>query len=172
MKVVAAFLIPFLLALLVCGVPMFFLEMSVCQFSNLGPGKVWVVCPLFKGIGYGMVILTSLVSLYYNVIIAWALYYLAMSFRSPLPWASCGHSWNTPSCVPVGPHNQTGGPGHPLHNQTGGPGHPLDNLTSVVSFYDAANMTSVNVTESVTKAESSVVQFWTCVFILGGHILL
>ena len=45
----AAFLIPYLLAMAVCGVPLFFLELSVCQFSNLGPGRVWVICPLFRG---------------------------------------------------------------------------------------------------------------------------
>ncbi|XP_076451670.1 sodium- and chloride-dependent glycine transporter 2-like isoform X2 [Babylonia areolata] len=147
----AAFLIPYLLAMAVCGVPMFFLEMSVCQFSNLGPGRVWIVCPLFRGIGYGMVILTSVVSLYYNVIISWALYYLAMSFSSTLPWASCQNWWNTQPCIPVGAVDQTA---------------DRDNLTLAFSspppsVSDVANMTSVNITESVMKAESSVVQFWS-----------
>lgn len=149
----AAFLIPYLLAMAICGVPLFFLEMAICQFSNLGPGKVWVVCPLFRGIGYGMVILTSVVSLYYTVIIAWALYYLAMSFFDPLPWASCSNSWNTESCVPVGLRP----------NQT--QDQDLDgNLTwdfSVDSTYNYENMSSLNVTESELKAESSVVQFWS-----------
>jgi len=31
------------------GLPMFFLEMAVGQFSSLGPISVWKVLPLFKG---------------------------------------------------------------------------------------------------------------------------
>lgn len=54
---------------------------------------------LFEGIGYGMVILTGLVSTYYNVILAWALYYLGMSFYPQLPWTSCNNDWNTVHCM-------------------------------------------------------------------------
>jgi len=51
------------------------------------------------GIGYGMLGITVVVSIYYNVIIAWALYYLANTFQSELPWVTCTNSWNTESCV-------------------------------------------------------------------------
>lgn len=56
------------------------------------------------GIGVGMLVVSSLVSLYYNVIIAWTFYYLSMSFQSPLPW-SCDAPHNRPLCqaqVPAG----------------------------------------------------------------------
>lgn len=39
---------------------------------------------------------------FYNTIIAWAVYYLVMSFNgfiSELPWKHCGHAWNTKCCV-------------------------------------------------------------------------
>uniref|UniRef100_A0AAY4EC19 Uncharacterized protein n=1 Tax=Denticeps clupeoides TaxID=299321 RepID=A0AAY4EC19_9TELE len=34
----------------------------------------------------------------YVIILAWALLYLCFSFYAKLPWASCGHTWNTESC--------------------------------------------------------------------------
>lgn len=37
---------------------------------------------------------------YYVALIALCLYYLAMSFQDPLPWAQCEESWV--DCVPSG----------------------------------------------------------------------
>ncbi len=56
---------------------------------------------VFSGIGVGYMILNGLVCIYYNVIIAIALYYLFASFTAELPWGSCGHSWNTEHCSEV-----------------------------------------------------------------------
>lgn len=44
-----AFLLPYFIFMFLCAMPMMFLEMTVSQYSNLGPGRVWVCCPLFKG---------------------------------------------------------------------------------------------------------------------------
>ena len=38
------------------------------------------------------------VAFYYNVIIAWSLYYLIASFTKRLPWTYCGNHYNTPYC--------------------------------------------------------------------------
>ena len=37
--------------------------------------------------GYAAVVTSMLVGIYYNVIIAWALYYFVMSMTSVLPWS-------------------------------------------------------------------------------------
>ena len=40
--------------------------------------------------------------MFYNTIIAWAVYYLAMSFTGvtrDLPWKNCNQSWNTDCCL-------------------------------------------------------------------------
>ena len=54
----------------------------------------------FAGVGYAMVLVSGLVCIYYNVILAWAFYYIVMSFTTgTLPWATCDNWWNTPGCV-------------------------------------------------------------------------
>ena len=39
-----------------------------------------------------------LVSIYYNVIIAWVLFYMFASFRSDVPWRTCDPEWATKYC--------------------------------------------------------------------------
>ena len=40
-----------------------------------------------------MIVVSGLVGIYYNMIIAWAMYYLFASFTTDLPWESCDPSW-------------------------------------------------------------------------------
>nr|XP_013804487.1 PREDICTED: sodium- and chloride-dependent glycine transporter 2-like [Apteryx mantelli mantelli] len=84
------FLIPYFIMLLLAGLPLFLLELSLGQYGAAGPIAVWKCCPLLKGIGVGMLLVSSLVSLYYAVILAWTFYYLGTSFQSPLPWSCDG----------------------------------------------------------------------------------
>uniref|UniRef100_A0A3P8WQQ7 Solute carrier family 6 member 7 n=1 Tax=Cynoglossus semilaevis TaxID=244447 RepID=A0A3P8WQQ7_CYNSE len=79
------------------GVPLFLMELSLGQYGAAGPIMVWKCCPLLKGIGIGMLCVSTLVCLYYNVIIAWTFYYLGSSFQSPLPW-SCDAVANAGLC--------------------------------------------------------------------------
>ena len=44
-----AFLIPYFLAVALGGVPMFFQEVALGQFMNIGGIGVWNICPLFQG---------------------------------------------------------------------------------------------------------------------------
>lgn len=46
-----------------------------------------------------MVIVSGIVCIYYNVIVAWTIYYLFVSFQAVLPWSGCGNAWNTEYCV-------------------------------------------------------------------------
>ncbi|KAM7338365.1 hypothetical protein ACRRTK_001849 [Alexandromys fortis] len=92
-----AFLIPYAIMLALAGLPLFFLECSLGQFASLGPVSVWRILPLFQGVGITMVLISIFVTIYYNVIIAYSLYYLFASFQSVLPWANCS-SWADDNC--------------------------------------------------------------------------
>ncbi|POI22753.1 hypothetical protein CIB84_013499, partial [Bambusicola thoracicus] len=94
-----AFLVPYFIMLAICGIPIFFMELSLGQFSSLGPLAVWKISPLFKGIGMGTILIVSLVAIYYNMIIAYVLFYLFASLTSDLPWQHCGNWWNTELCL-------------------------------------------------------------------------
>ncbi|XP_023683509.2 sodium-dependent proline transporter isoform X1 [Paramormyrops kingsleyae] len=102
------FLIPYFIMLLFTGVPLFLMELSLGQYGAAGPITVWKCCPLLKGIGIGMLCVSTLVCLYYNVIIAWTFFYLGNSFQSPLPW-SCEAASNAALCGNVTTANSTGG---------------------------------------------------------------
>lgn len=47
-----------------------------------------------SGIGYAQ-LMVKLASFTYIMVQVWALFYLVFSFRSELPWATCGNTWNT-----------------------------------------------------------------------------
>ncbi|XP_071947995.1 sodium- and chloride-dependent glycine transporter 2-like [Antedon mediterranea] len=96
-----AFLIPYLIMLAFTGLPIFFLEVSIGQYSSQGPITCWRSVPLLRGIGYGMVMVSIYVGVYYNVIIMYAIYYIFASFTKVLPWAGCRHEWNTDYCNEV-----------------------------------------------------------------------
>ncbi|OXA55703.1 Sodium-dependent nutrient amino acid transporter 1 [Folsomia candida] len=88
-----AFLIPYLIVLIVIGRPIYYLEMCMGQFSRYGQVKVWNMAPLFKGIGYGSMIGTICVVSYYCSIMAATVFYFCASFQKNLPWDYCQKSW-------------------------------------------------------------------------------
>ena len=84
----ACFLIPYLLTLCFLGIPIFCLELACGQRFRKDSLSVWPsIHPALGGIGVSSVLTTFYVSIYYNVILAWALVYFGASFTSPLPWA-------------------------------------------------------------------------------------
>lgn len=97
-----AFLIPYFLMLIFLGLPIFYLELAIGQFHRCGTILIWKkICPMFTGVGFASCLVALYVGMYYNTIIAWALYYVIASCRSQVPWASCNNSWNTPNCISV-----------------------------------------------------------------------
>ncbi|KAF6216903.1 hypothetical protein GE061_001253 [Apolygus lucorum] len=44
-----AFLVPYVICLLAGGIPIFFLEIGLGQFTSEGGITAWNLCPLFKG---------------------------------------------------------------------------------------------------------------------------
>ncbi|XP_048746664.2 sodium-dependent dopamine transporter-like isoform X1 [Ostrea edulis] len=94
-----AFLIPYLLMLGAAGIPLFYMELALGQYNKTGAITCWGrLCPLFKGIGWAVVLIAFYTDFFYNVVIAWSIHFLFSSFTSELPWAKCGHEWNTEYC--------------------------------------------------------------------------
>lgn len=59
------------------------------------------LAPLFKGLGFANFLASCFVGLYYNMIIAWTIYYLFASFTSELPWDNCQNEFNTEFCFNI-----------------------------------------------------------------------
>uniref|UniRef100_A0A7N6BMK8 Transporter n=1 Tax=Anabas testudineus TaxID=64144 RepID=A0A7N6BMK8_ANATE len=93
------FLIPYLLIVFIAGIPVFFLEIALGQFMKQGGVSAWNIAPLFKGLGLASMVIVFFCNTYYIMILVWGLYFLFHSFTNQLPWATCGHPWNTPNCT-------------------------------------------------------------------------
>ncbi|XP_062265973.1 sodium-dependent neutral amino acid transporter B(0)AT1-like [Platichthys flesus] len=96
-----AFLIPFLILLVLEGMPLLLLEFAIGQRLRKGSVGVWrSINPYLNGIGIASMLVSFLVGLYYNTLIAWILWYLFNSFQSPLPWTQCPLNDNRTGFVP------------------------------------------------------------------------
>lgn len=85
-----AFMLLYVMLLLIIGVPLFFMELAAGQSIRQGSIGVWKhISPRLAGIGYSSCMVCFFVALYYNVIIAWSLFYMGNSFQYPLPWEQC-----------------------------------------------------------------------------------
>ncbi|XP_018604595.2 sodium- and chloride-dependent GABA transporter 1 [Scleropages formosus] len=105
-----AFLIPYVIMLFLCGIPLLLMEFAIGQYTRLGPVLTLAkICPLLKGVGLATVVISFILCTYYNVLMTWALYYLFNSFGTPLPWQSCNNTWNLVS------NCSTGFPGNATH---------------------------------------------------------
>ncbi|XP_052328674.1 sodium- and chloride-dependent betaine transporter-like [Oncorhynchus keta] len=92
-----AFLIPYLTMMCLCAIPLVFMEFTVGQYTKRGPVEAFIdICPLMKGVGVAMVMLSFIVASYNNTVLTWVLYYLFHSFTAPLPWQLCNATWNIP----------------------------------------------------------------------------
>ena len=122
-----AFMIPFLILLVLEGIPLLHLEFAIGQRLRKGSLGVWsTIHPCLTGVGkqrsrqswtHGIITrpeasdavfstgiasmcVSLMISLYYNTIIAWVMWYFYNSFQNPLPWSQCPiNSNNTGSRV-------------------------------------------------------------------------
>ena len=95
---------------------------------------------LLLGIGYASIAVLLWISIYYNVILAWVLFYLFHSFQSKLPWSHCNNEWNTPNCV----DNAEEGDNYGTLNNT---------FANVTTFF---NLTAANVAKRVSASQ----EYW------------
>ncbi|XP_032596745.1 sodium-dependent nutrient amino acid transporter 1 [Drosophila grimshawi] len=93
-----AFLIPYLVVLVLVGRPIYYLEVTIGQFSSRGCIGAFDLAPIMKGVAYGQVYSTALATTYYACIMALTIRYLVASFSEVLPWTYCLVEWGS-SCV-------------------------------------------------------------------------
>ncbi|XP_033214229.1 sodium-dependent nutrient amino acid transporter 1-like [Belonocnema kinseyi] len=96
-----AFLIPYVILLVLVGKPFYYLEMIIGQFSGKSSIKVWSISSGFSGVGWAQLCSTVALATYYSSLMALTLFYLIVSFSSELPWAKCKHEWGD-HCVDSG----------------------------------------------------------------------
>ncbi|KAM6974782.1 sodium-dependent neutral amino acid transporter B(0)AT1 isoform 3-T3 [Tautogolabrus adspersus] len=85
-----AFIIPFIILLVLEGVPLLHLEFAIGQRLRKGSVGAWAaIHPYLTGVGIASMIVSFLVGMYYNTIIAWVMWYFFNSFQDPLPWSRC-----------------------------------------------------------------------------------
>ncbi|CAM1296751.1 SLC6A7 (predicted) [Pycnogonum litorale] len=101
----AVFLIPYIVMLVLVGIPVYFLELSLGQFSGRGPIEAWnQSIPILKGLGYATVINVAITGMYYMILVAWTIFYIAATFTSILPWSRCElglDEWSDEDCYSV-----------------------------------------------------------------------
>ncbi|KAK4874050.1 hypothetical protein RN001_013410 [Aquatica leii] len=89
-----AFLVPYLIILVLVGRPIYFLEMCLGQFTSKGTIKTFkFLTPALMGVAFGQVFGGFLVTSYYCSLLALSLFYLFHSFTLNLPWAECAPEW-------------------------------------------------------------------------------
>ncbi|KAF2356460.1 Sodium:neurotransmitter symporter [Trinorchestia longiramus] len=143
----AIFLIPYVIMLLLAGLPLFFLELTLGQYTSLGPNKLFLnLSPIFMGVGWGMLVISALVAIYYNVILAWSLFYTFASFTSELPWGHCNNSFNSLNCFTSIESKSCRNESSFYYNHT---------CISAYDYCQLSNMTNVNDTHCVNPTNAS-----------------
>ncbi|XP_071491700.1 sodium- and chloride-dependent GABA transporter 1-like [Diadema antillarum] len=102
-----AFLIPYFIFLFIAGIPLLIMEYSLGQFPSLGCVRCYNISPIFRGLGMSMILVNFTTSIYYAVIVAWALYYMGASCLKTLPWSTCDNPWNSADCFDSSLVNRT-----------------------------------------------------------------
>ncbi|XP_074543409.1 sodium-dependent neutral amino acid transporter B(0)AT1-like [Halichoeres trimaculatus] len=95
-----AFIIPFIILLVLEGVPLLHLEFAIGQRLRKGSVGAWTaINPYLAGVGIASMSVSFLVGMYYNTIIAWVMWYFFNSFQEPLPWSQCPFNKNLTGLV-------------------------------------------------------------------------
>ncbi|BHF68748.1 hypothetical protein SprV_0301178900 [Sparganum proliferum] len=118
-----AFIIPYLFFLALSAIPLCFMEFTLGQYTGLSPVRAFDFAPFFKGTGWAMLLVSGILCIYYNIVMAWVIYYFGMSFNWDLPWKHCNNPWNTPQCFSI------------FDDATNGTGFPEKMTTSTSEFW-------------------------------------
>uniref|UniRef100_A0A665VWU9 Transporter n=1 Tax=Echeneis naucrates TaxID=173247 RepID=A0A665VWU9_ECHNA len=147
------FFIPYFILLFCFGIPVFFLETALGQYTSEGGITAWrKICPMLEGLGIASQVLVTFHNIYYIVMLAWAILYLIFSFQTPLPWSTCDNVWNTVLC-----YNHISAFANPHMFRPGSNWSFLNNVTTI-DF--TASVGYENSTALFSMEKSSEMEFW------------
>ena len=94
-----AFLFPYLIMLVVLGIPLYFMELQMGKVAQIGPLQaMYKLVPALGGVGVSVIITLLFIIYYYNMLIAYSFFYLFASFQEPPAWSNiyCGVNLTAP----------------------------------------------------------------------------
>ncbi|KAG5336886.1 SC6A1 protein, partial [Acromyrmex charruanus] len=148
-----AFLITYGIAMLFCGIPIFFQEVAIGQYLGAGGmSLVGQLCPLLQGVGYATMTIVFFLDVYYCIIIAWTLFYLISMFVNlpTVPWSGCGKWWNTVDCYDATQENSEYGK---INCSNYAENHTCHHTTPVEEYWDRRVLGITSGIESIGKIQ-------------------
>lgn len=84
----SAFLIPYIVAMIVIGIPMLIMEFSLGHLTQrAAPNAFKHIHRKWEFVGWWPIVLSFMIVCYYAAVLGWCVNYLFYSFQNPLPWA-------------------------------------------------------------------------------------
>uniref|UniRef100_A0A0R3RKM4 Transporter n=1 Tax=Elaeophora elaphi TaxID=1147741 RepID=A0A0R3RKM4_9BILA len=121
-----SFLVVYIIFFSLGALPVFIMEITIGQYAQRGAMEIWNLCPLFKGVGIGNVVIAFMCIAYFCVISSWSIFYMINSFSSVFPWETCNNWWNDKTCI-TGREDAT----------------LISEITANLSYYNLSTETSV-----------------------------
>ena len=82
-----AFLIPYIIFMVIEGLPLFMIEFAIGQRFRKTAILAWKeIHPALFGIGLSCLAVSFMLCIYYVIVLSWCVYYFFMSFQTNLPW--------------------------------------------------------------------------------------
>uniref|UniRef100_A0A914C425 Transporter n=1 Tax=Acrobeloides nanus TaxID=290746 RepID=A0A914C425_9BILA len=100
-----SFLVVYFIFFALAAVPIFMMEVTIGQYLQRGAMEMWKMCPLFKGVGIGNVMISFMCVAYFCVIVSWAIFYMISSVAWTFPWETCDNWWNDNNICTTGKQN-------------------------------------------------------------------
>ncbi|XP_022916737.1 sodium-dependent nutrient amino acid transporter 1-like isoform X4 [Onthophagus taurus] len=160
-----AFLIPYLIVLILVGRPIYYLEMCLGQFTAKGNVKLFeAMAPALRGIGYSQITGTICIATYYCSLLSLSLFYFINSFTGDLPWSYCRDEWEAENFL----KNVTCIPSNSNGNST------LNGITSSELYFRREVLKEkINIDDGIGLPEWRLVLclvfVWCCIFIISRN---
>lgn len=90
-------MIGYMLAYVLFGIPLLYMEFIVSQFTARDCLQVWKIRSCLSHIGYIQVFWQIVIMIYNHTIISFTIHYFLISFENPVPYHVCGR-WATKDC--------------------------------------------------------------------------